>query len=60
MTAANNPAVSATEAAAVAAPATAAPATSDAATIENLHHVGQEVVVSIRGALPHGMPGAQS
>ena len=49
MTAANNPAVSATEAAAVAAPATAAPATSDAATIENLHHVGQEVVVSIRG-----------
>ena len=49
MTAANNPAVSATEAAAVAAPATAAPATAGAATTENLHHVGQEVVVSIRG-----------
>ena len=49
MTAANNSAVSATETAAVAAPATAAPATSDAATTENLHHVGQEVVVSIRG-----------
>ena len=49
MTAANNSAVSATETAAVAAPAIAAPATSDAATTENLHHVGQEVVVSIRG-----------
>ena len=49
MTAANNSAVSATETAAVAAPATAAPATSDAATTENLRHVGQEVVVSIRG-----------
>ena len=52
MTAANNSAVSATETAAVAAPgaaATAAPATADAATAENLHHVGQDVVVSIRG-----------
>ena len=49
MTAANNSAVSATETAAVAAPAIAAPATSDAATTENLRHVGQEVVVSIRG-----------
>lgn len=52
MTAANNSAVSATETAGVAAPA--APATAGAApaataTAENLHHVGQEVVVSIRG-----------
>ena len=59
MTAANNSAVSATEtAAAVAAPATAetaavateaAAATAGAASTENLHHVGQDVVVSIRG-----------
>ena len=70
MTAANNPAVSATDAAVVAAPATetaaaavAAPATAETATAapttaaatagaastENLHHVGQDVVVSIRG-----------
>ena len=62
MTAANNPAVSATDAAVVAAPATetaaaavAAPATAaataGAASIENLHHVGQDVVVSIRGLM---------
>ena len=63
MTAANNPAVSATETAAVAAPATAAAtagavaapataaATAGAASTENLHHVGQDVVVSIRGLM---------
>ena len=60
MTAAKNPAVSATETAAVAAPATAetataapttAAATAGAASTENLHHVGQDVVVSIRGLM---------
>ena len=63
MTAANNPAVSATETAAVAAPATAAAtagavaapataaATAGAASTENMHHVGQDVVVSIRGLM---------
>ena len=44
------PATAAATAGAVAAPATAA-ATAGAASTENLHHVGQDVVVSIRGLM---------